>query len=63
MNAVMRIADKLAGKAIGSVDAGACIADRGCCCTPGVPNYGLDCFGHCVTETCSDVRSSYGVPC
>ena len=63
MNTVMRIADKLAGKAIGSVDAGACIPEFGCCCTPGVPNYGLDCFGHCVTRTCSDTRSAYNIPC
>jgi hypothetical protein len=63
MNAVLRIADKLIDKALGSVDAGACIADHGCCCTPGKPNYGLDCFGHCVTETCNDIYSYYHTFC
>jgi len=63
MNGLLRFTDKLIQKVLGSVDAGACISDRGCCCTPGVPNYGLDCYGHCVTTGCSDTTSAYGVPC
>lgn len=63
MNAVLRIAEKLVERVVGSADAGACIPEFGCCCTPGVPNYGLDCYGNCVTKTCSDYHSAYNIPC
>jgi len=63
MNVLLRLADNLVQKAVGSVDAGACVDVRGCCCTPGVPGVAFDCFGHCVNATCSDVRSAYGTPC
>jgi hypothetical protein len=61
MNTVVRIADRLARKAVGHVDAGACNSLRGCCCSG--TTYGINCYGNCVKMSCTTVYSAYHVLC
>jgi len=62
MQSLTRIVNLLTSKALGSVDAGACTADRGCCCdTSG--RYGYDCGGNCIITYCSFTYSVYGSDC
>jgi hypothetical protein len=62
MRTLVRITNALATKALGAVDAGACIPERGCCCNS-AHTYGLNCYGGCVRSSCSPTRSAYGQPC
>lgn len=61
MNFVVRLADKLAGKVIGQVDAGACVHDYGCCCNG--TTYGFNCYGQCVAMPCNEERNYRGQWC
>jgi hypothetical protein len=61
MKTLAKLTTALTNKALGTVDAGACIVDMGCCCSVG-PRYALDCYGYCVTRPCS-TRQSTGQPC
>jgi hypothetical protein len=63
MRTLARISNALASKALGSVDAGACISVRGCCCNT-AHTRGYDCYGNCVQNpNCTTVKSAYGVSC
>ena len=63
MRTLVRISNALADKALGSVDAGACVPTRGCCCNS-ARTRGLDCYGNCVTNNnCSTTLSAYRQPC
>ncbi|HEX8082381.1 MAG TPA: hypothetical protein VF557_19395 [Jatrophihabitans sp.] len=62
MRTLVRISNALTNKALGNVDAGACIAERGCCCNA-ARTYGLNCYANCVRMSCSTRTSAYGQPC
>lgn len=51
MKKIYRIAEVFAQKAVGSVDAGACVIDYGCCCVTH-PGYGVGCYGNCIRINC-----------
>jgi hypothetical protein len=61
MKTLAKLTTALANKALGTVDAGACIVDLGCCCNA-AHTYGLDCYGYCVKRVCS-TRQTTGRPC
>lgn len=62
MRTFVRISNALANKALGNVDAGACIAEKGCCCNS-TRTRGLDCYANCVRRSCSTRNSDYNQPC
>ena len=50
MKIVYRLAEGLLNRALGPVDAGACVTDVGCCC--GSAGHGQNCYGQCVKQPC-----------
>lgn len=63
MRTFARITDALASKALRSVDAGACVSIRGCCCNT-AHTRGYDCYANCVNNpNCTTLRSAYNQPC
>ncbi len=62
MKTLVRLSNALATKALGNVDAGACIATKGCCCNS-ARTRGLDCYGNCIQRSCSTRNSDYNQPC
>jgi hypothetical protein len=62
MNIFVRVSNALATKALGTVDAGACTTDRGCCCNS-ARTRGLDCYSNCIVRSCHVLTSDYGQPC
>jgi hypothetical protein len=62
MKTLVRISNALASKALGSVDAGACDAWRGCCCNS-AHTYGLNCYANCVKMSCTVKYSAYHQLC
>lgn len=62
MRTLVRISNALANKALGNVDAGACVATKGCCCNT-ARTRGLDCYANCVQRACSTRYSDYNQPC
>jgi len=51
MRTLTRITAALAAKALGNIDAGACVGDYGCCCNS-ASTYGFSCTGGCVKMAC-----------
>jgi len=52
---LLRKLDQMTARLIGTVDAGACIIQIGCCCKPGTHRR-YDCFGNCVAaSTCTPI--------
>ena len=63
MKTMVRISNFLAHKALGTVDAGACIAEKGCCCNS-ARTRGLNCYANCVNDSnCRTTYSDYNQPC
>ena len=63
MKTLVRISNLLAHKALGNVDAGACVPERGCCCNT-AHTRGYDCYANCVSNpNCTTVYSAYHQPC
>ena len=63
MRTLVRISNALASKALGAVDAGACVSIRGCCCNK-AHTRGYDCYANCVNNpNCTTVWSAYHQPC
>ena len=63
MRTLIRITTALADRALGTVDAGACVSTRGCCCNT-AHTRGINCYGNCVAvDSCSTTLSAYRQPC
>jgi hypothetical protein len=63
MTKVLRLLDRVTGRVIGKVDAGACVAEMFCCCKgTSKPHWRLTCTGGCVynaNATCNPSVSCY----
>ena len=44
---LMNLVDKITQVALGAVDAGACVAEHGCCCGTDFPRLITNCDGSC----------------
>jgi hypothetical protein len=53
-----KIASKILGLFLSDVTAGACVADRGCCC--GKRNHAVSCLGTCVKNPVCHTGPSCG---